>query len=49
MADMTVLDFAAMVEDSFVDTRLVEYRLPASTPLEHAGKPRRQPLQQPCQ
>ncbi len=27
MADMTVLDFAAMVEDSFVDTRLVEYRL----------------------
>lgn len=25
MADMTVLDFAAMVEDSFVDTRLVEY------------------------
>ncbi len=26
MADMTVLDFAAMVEDSSVDTRLVEYR-----------------------
>ena len=28
MADMTVLDFAAMVEDSFVDTRIVEYYLP---------------------
>lgn len=27
MADMTVLDFAMMVEDSHVDTRLVEYRL----------------------
>ena len=26
MADMTVLDFAAMVDDSFVDTRIVEYR-----------------------
>lgn len=30
MADMTVLDFAAMLEDSFVDTRLIEYRLPGS-------------------
>ena len=29
MADMTVLDFAAMVDESFVDTRLIEYRLPA--------------------
>ena len=28
MADMTALDFAAMVDDSFVDNRLVEYRLP---------------------
>jgi len=27
MADMTVLDFAAMVDDSFVDNRMVEYRL----------------------
>jgi len=27
MTDMTVLDFAAMVEDTFVDTRLFEYRL----------------------
>lgn len=27
MADMTVLDFAAMIEDSFVDTRVVEYRI----------------------
>ena len=28
MADMTVLDFAAMIDESFVDTRIVEYRLP---------------------
>ena len=27
MADMTVLDYAMMVEDSHVKTRLVEYRL----------------------
>jgi arginyl-tRNA--protein-N-Asp/Glu arginylyltransferase len=27
MADMSVLDFAAMVDDNFVDNRLVEYRL----------------------
>jgi arginyl-tRNA--protein-N-Asp/Glu arginylyltransferase len=27
MADMTVLDFSAMVDDNFVDSRLVEYRL----------------------
>lgn len=26
MADMTVLDFAAMIDESVVDTRLVEYR-----------------------
>jgi arginine-tRNA-protein transferase len=26
MADMTVLDYAMMVEDSHVDTRLIEYR-----------------------
>jgi arginine-tRNA-protein transferase len=26
MADMTVLDYAMMVEDSHVDTRIVEYR-----------------------
>jgi leucyl-tRNA---protein transferase len=26
MADMTVLDYSAMVDDSFVDSRLVEYR-----------------------
>jgi leucyl-tRNA---protein transferase len=28
MADMSVLDFAAMVDESFVDTRIAEYRLP---------------------
>jgi arginine-tRNA-protein transferase len=27
MADMTVLDFSAMVDDNFVDSRVVEYRL----------------------
>ena len=27
MADMSVLDFAAMVDESFVDTRIAEYRL----------------------
>ena len=26
MADMTVLDYSAMVDDSFVDSHLVEYR-----------------------
>jgi leucyl-tRNA---protein transferase len=30
MADMTVLDYAMMVEDSHVDTRIVEYRRRAS-------------------
>jgi leucyl-tRNA---protein transferase len=29
MADMSVLDFAAMVDDTLVDCRIVEYRLPA--------------------
>lgn len=28
MADMSVLDYAMMVEDSHVETRIVEYRLP---------------------
>lgn len=28
MADMTVLDFAMMIEDSHVETMIVEYRLP---------------------
>ena len=30
MADMTVLDYAMMVEDSHVETRIVEYRRPAA-------------------
>ena len=39
MADMTVLDYAMMVEDSHVETRLIEYRLrpqgaPPNTPGE---------------
>jgi leucyl-tRNA---protein transferase len=28
MADMTVLDFAAMVDDTLVDSRIIEYRIP---------------------
>ncbi len=28
MSDMSFVDFAAMVDESFVDTRIVEYRLP---------------------
>ncbi|MEZ5853313.1 MAG: arginyltransferase [Hyphomicrobiaceae bacterium] len=31
MADMTVMDFAMMVEDSIIDTTLTEYRLPAAS------------------
>ena len=31
MADMNVLDFALMIEDSIIDTTLVEYRLPAAS------------------
>jgi leucyl-tRNA---protein transferase len=30
MADMTVLDFAAMVDDTLVDSRIVEYRIPTA-------------------
>jgi len=33
MAEMSVLDYSAMVEDSFVNTRIVEYRLPPAVPL----------------
>lgn len=29
MADMTILDYASMIEDTHVETRLVEYRRPA--------------------
>jgi leucyl-tRNA---protein transferase len=36
MADMSVLDFAAMVDDSFVDSRVVEYRFRAGH--ERAGE-----------
>ncbi len=35
MTDMTALDFAAMVEDTFVNTRLIEYRLKPERPLDH--------------
>lgn len=40
MADMSVLDYASMVEDSFVDTRLVEYRLRPDVSLEGPDKRR---------
>jgi arginine-tRNA-protein transferase len=46
MADMTVLDYAMMVEDSIVDTFVTEYR--AGVPLPARGardaKPHKQPL-----
>jgi leucyl-tRNA---protein transferase len=32
MADMTVLDYAMMVEDSHIETRIIEYRRQESTP-----------------
>jgi leucyl-tRNA---protein transferase len=36
MVDMSVLDFASMVEDTHVETRLVEYRRPPDAPDETA-------------
>jgi arginine-tRNA-protein transferase len=33
MADMTVLDFSSMVNESFVDTLMIEYRLPGDISL----------------
>src|SRR5262249_42237138 len=42
MADMTVLDYAMMVEDSIVDTFITEYRL--RTPAAGRGAKQRQPL-----
>ena len=33
MADMTVLDYAMMVEDSHIETRIIEYRLRGSNEL----------------
>ena len=30
MAEMTVLDFAAMVDDTLVDSRIIEYRIPTA-------------------
>lgn len=37
MADMTMLDYSMMVEDSHVESRLVEYRLPSSNLSRRAG------------
>ena len=31
MADMTVLDYAMMVEDSHIETRIIEYRAARTT------------------
>ena len=36
MAEMTVLDFAAMVDDTLVDSRIIEYRVP--TEYEPSGE-----------
>ena len=43
MADMTVLDYAMMVEDSVVDTFITEYRLRAPA-AGKSGKQKQQPL-----
>jgi arginine-tRNA-protein transferase len=40
MADMSILDYSAMVDESFVDTRLIEYRL--KPPISLAGPDQRQ-------
>jgi arginyl-tRNA--protein-N-Asp/Glu arginylyltransferase len=29
MSDMSMMDFTAMVDETFVDTNMIEYRLPA--------------------
>ena len=41
MADMTVLDYAMMVEDSHVETRMVEYRLRGPDSAHHRPRRRR--------
>ena len=41
MADMTVLDYAMMVEDSHVETRMVEYRRRGPTAPSTAAAPAR--------
>ncbi len=38
MSEMTVLDFALMIEDTIVDTSLVEYRLPPAGGPDTRGK-----------
>lgn len=42
MADMTVLDYAMMVEDSIIDTFLTEYRVRSTEPTPPNGAPRRE-------
>ena len=42
MADMTVLDYAMMVEDSIIDTFITEYRVKPENPLQ--GRPDAWPL-----
>lgn len=37
MADMTVLDFSVMIEDSPIETFLIEYRVKSEEPLSAAG------------
>ncbi|MHB8886378.1 MAG: arginyltransferase [Methylovirgula sp.] len=39
MADMSMLDYSMMVEDSHVESRLVEYRAPARDPQGHGEGP----------
>jgi leucyl-tRNA---protein transferase len=44
MADMSVLDYAMMVEDSIIDTFMTEYRLAGPASPGRHGTPARQPL-----
>lgn len=39
MADMTVIDYSTMIEDSHVESRLVEYRLAPDKPTGQAEQP----------
>ena len=38
MADMSMVDYQMMIEDSHVDTRLIEYRLAPETPAANPGQ-----------
>ena len=43
MADMSVLDYSMMIEDSHIDTHVIEYRRRGTGPFHHQAR-RRPPL-----